>query len=125
MIDPLADLAAVPLEALLASVDNALRNGSDMNNANLAFEVLCDRLGVDREALVFDPRWSQPERPRPGADRCPCCGGRAATPAGLCVPCAASGGFDPPCGACKADGRGERHGLEHVATCGPGRKAAR
>ena len=58
MTDPLADLAGTPLETLLASVDNALRNGSDMNNANLAFLLLCDRLGVDRDTLVFDRSWS-------------------------------------------------------------------
>jgi hypothetical protein len=55
---------------MLGSIDNALRNGSNMNNANLAFELLCERLGVNRETLVFapdrigqieDPAW----RPRP------------------------------------------------------------
>jgi hypothetical protein len=58
VIDPLTDLADTPLETLLASVDNALTTGSDMNNANLAFLLLCDRLGVDRDALVFDRSWS-------------------------------------------------------------------
>jgi hypothetical protein len=40
---------------LLASIDNALRNGSNMNNANLAFDLLCERLGVDRDQLLFTP----------------------------------------------------------------------
>jgi len=49
---------AYPLPALLAAVDNALRNGSYMTNANLAFEYLCDHLGVDRNSLIFDRQWS-------------------------------------------------------------------
>jgi hypothetical protein len=40
---------------MLGSIDNALRNGSSMNNANLAFELLCERLDVDRERLQFAP----------------------------------------------------------------------
>jgi hypothetical protein len=40
---------------MLGSIDNALRNGSNMNNANLAFELLCERLGVDRDRLLFIP----------------------------------------------------------------------
>ncbi|MEU7170235.1 hypothetical protein ABZ949_01935 [Micromonospora tulbaghiae] len=48
--------AGLPL--LLAAVDNALRNGSYMTNANVAFNMLCDRLGVDRDRLVFDPGWA-------------------------------------------------------------------
>lgn len=50
--------------AELAAIDNALRNGSYMTGANLAFRYLCDRLGVDREALVFDPQWSAQRRGR-------------------------------------------------------------
>jgi hypothetical protein len=42
------------LLALLGSIDNGLRNGSSMTNANLAFLLLCERLGVDPEALAFD-----------------------------------------------------------------------
>lgn len=42
------------LLALLGSIDNGLRNGSSMTNANLAFQLLCERLGVDRGALSFD-----------------------------------------------------------------------
>lgn len=55
---------AAPLEALLASIDNALRTGSYMSNANLALEYLCLRMAVDREELAFDPLWAQrtPER---------------------------------------------------------------
>jgi hypothetical protein len=51
-LERLADQDVVDM---LASVDNALRNGSAMNNANLAFELLCERLGVDRDRLVFEP----------------------------------------------------------------------
>jgi len=40
---------------MLGSIDNALRNGSSMNNANLAFDLLCERLGVDRDRLLFTP----------------------------------------------------------------------
>lgn len=38
---------------MLGSIDNALRNGSYMTNANLAMNLLCERLGVDRDKLVF------------------------------------------------------------------------
>jgi hypothetical protein len=45
---------------LLSAIDNALRNGSYMTNANLAFMYLCDQLGVNRDQLpAFDPQWSQ------------------------------------------------------------------
>lgn len=45
---------------LLSAIDNALRNGSYMTNANLAFLYLCDQLGVDRDRLPpFDPAWPQ------------------------------------------------------------------
>jgi len=61
------DLALVPRSedprwqrVLLAAIDNALRNGSYMTGANLAFEMLCDELGVDRDELpAFDPRWNR------------------------------------------------------------------
>ena len=33
-------------------IDNALRNGTKMTRANLAFEVLCNQLGVDPESLT-------------------------------------------------------------------------
>lgn len=78
MTDPLADLSDTPLETLLASVDNTLRGGSHMTNANLAFLLLCDRLGVDREALSFDPKWSTkhlpPDPGGPVGFTCPICG---------------------------------------------------
>lgn len=45
------------LAPLLAAIDNALRNGSYMTGANLAFALLCDRLGVDRDRLEFRPDW--------------------------------------------------------------------
>jgi hypothetical protein len=45
------------LKPLLGSIDNALRNGSYMTNANLAFAVLCDRLSVFRDGLAFEPNW--------------------------------------------------------------------
>jgi hypothetical protein len=48
------------LTTLLAAVDNALRNGSYMTGANLAFGLLCERLGVDRDGLQFDPLWARP-----------------------------------------------------------------
>lgn len=51
-LERLADQDVVDM---LGSIDNALRNGSYMNNANLAFELLCDRLGVDRDKLTFTP----------------------------------------------------------------------
>jgi hypothetical protein len=46
------------IETLLASIDNALRNGSYMTGANLAMDYLCEELGVDRDSLSFDPRWA-------------------------------------------------------------------
>lgn len=55
--------AADRTPVLLAAIDNALRNGSYMTGANLAFEYLCDDLGIDREALPpFEPRWPVAER---------------------------------------------------------------
>ncbi|MFI2663359.1 hypothetical protein [Micromonospora carbonacea] len=54
--DPAAGRA--DLLPMLAAVDNALRNGSHMTGGNLAFELLCDRLGVDRDRLVFRPDWA-------------------------------------------------------------------
>lgn len=78
MTDPLADLAGTPLTTLLASVDNALTTGSDMNNANLAFLLLCERLGVDRDELVHDRGWSTrhlpPDPGGPVGFTCPICG---------------------------------------------------
>lgn len=50
-----------PLQVLLAAVDNCLRMGSHMNGGNYAMELLCDRLGVSRDQLVFDPGWVRPE----------------------------------------------------------------
>lgn len=47
------------IKVLLSAVDNALTTGSHMTNANLAFEYLCERLGIDREWLPpFDQQWS-------------------------------------------------------------------
>lgn len=66
------DLALVPrlenpghLRTLLGIVDNALRNGSDMNKANLAFEHLCDELGVTRDELEHHPDWPRKEETAP------------------------------------------------------------
>lgn len=36
---------------LLAAIDHALRTGSQMTGANLAFDMLCEQLGVDRDRL--------------------------------------------------------------------------
>jgi hypothetical protein len=73
-----------PLPALLAAVDNALRNGSYMNNANLAFEYLCDHLGVDRDSLIFDLEWSR--RPAEGGpEKCPVCYTTTAEHKGWCA----------------------------------------
>lgn len=46
------------LPAILAAIDNALRNGSYMTGGNLALDMLCDRLNVDRDRLVFRPDWA-------------------------------------------------------------------
>ncbi|WP_328344645.1 hypothetical protein [Micromonospora sp. NBC_00421] len=46
------------LPAILAAIDNALRNGSHMTGGNLALDLLCDRLNVDRDRLVFRPDWA-------------------------------------------------------------------
>jgi hypothetical protein len=82
--DPLADLAGTPLATLPAPVDNALTTGSDMSNANLAFELLCERLGVDRDALVHDRGWSTrhlpPDPGGPAGFACPICGAHDAEP---------------------------------------------
>lgn len=50
----------VPLPVLLAAVDNCLRQGSYMTGGNLAFSLLCEQLGVERDALAFDPAWVRP-----------------------------------------------------------------
>jgi hypothetical protein len=47
------------LHALLGSIDNALRTGSYMTNANLAMAELCRIWKIDREALSFDPMWAR------------------------------------------------------------------
>ena len=45
------------LLTMLGTIDNGLRNGSWMTNANLGFQLLCQRLHVDRDKLRFeDPR---------------------------------------------------------------------
>lgn len=49
-----------PVRTLLAAIDWALRTGSNMTNANLAMDLLCERLGVDRDRLKVDPVWSRP-----------------------------------------------------------------
>jgi len=65
---------------LLSAIDNALRNGSYMTGANLALEILCDDLGIERDRLpVFEPGWardlpdacacSQPDCPWNHADK--------------------------------------------------------
>lgn len=55
--DPEAPPSRIP--TLLASIDNALRNGSYMTGANLALDMLCDELKVNRTELPpFDPRWA-------------------------------------------------------------------
>jgi hypothetical protein len=47
---------------LLSAIDNALRNGSYMTGANVAFNYLCDELGVERDSLPpFNPRWAAAE----------------------------------------------------------------
>lgn len=60
------DLAVVPkienvarMRILLASIDNALTTGSHMTGANLAFDMLCEELDINRERLRFDPTWSR------------------------------------------------------------------
>lgn len=57
-----------PTEVLLAAIGNALRNGSYMTGANLAFVMLCERLGVDDDALVFDPLWARAAPPPEGGE---------------------------------------------------------
>lgn len=47
-----------PMGEELAAIDHALTTGANMTNANLALDLLCERLGVDRESLVYDPQWS-------------------------------------------------------------------
>lgn len=47
------------LRTLLAAIDNALRNGSYMTGANLALDILCERLDVERDDLEFDPLWAR------------------------------------------------------------------
>lgn len=50
---------SAPVPVLLAAIANALRNGSHMTNANLAFAYLCDALGIGEDDLPpFDPSWS-------------------------------------------------------------------
>lgn len=42
----------IDFRTLLAPIDNALRNGSYMTKANLALELLCEQVGVDRDGLA-------------------------------------------------------------------------
>ncbi len=62
----------------------------------------------------------------PGEEKCPCCGEPGVLGSyDVCVPCAAANGWDPRCEACISEDRGnDGHGLQHVATCGPGKRAA-
>lgn len=46
----------------LAAIDNALRNGSHMTGANLAFHLLCSAAGVAEDVLEFNPKWVQSQR---------------------------------------------------------------
>lgn len=55
------DTAETDLRPILAAIDNALRNGSHMTGANYAFALLCDRLGVEPDALEFRPDWARPD----------------------------------------------------------------
>ncbi len=59
--DPLIRKLMVTPDLLdeLAAIDNALRNGSYMTNANIGMDRLCARFGIDRDALSFDPQWAQ------------------------------------------------------------------
>ncbi|PZG12947.1 hypothetical protein C1I95_24705 [Micromonospora craterilacus] len=66
--EPASPREPVDLAPLLASIDNALRNGSYMTGANLAFGRLCDRLGVDRDGLEFRPDWAQRQAARDEID---------------------------------------------------------
>ncbi len=60
-VNPVTDRMRI----LLSAIDNALLNGSYMTNANVAFEFLCDELGVERDNLPpFDPRWAVAELER-------------------------------------------------------------
>lgn len=53
------------------------------------------------------------------AERCPRCGARVElTRYDVCAPCTAAEGWDPPCVACKAEGRGQTADIPHVDTCG-------
>lgn len=47
------------MKPMLAAIDNSLRNGSHMTGANLAFNMLCMALRVDRDSLEFDPDWAR------------------------------------------------------------------
>jgi hypothetical protein len=60
--------AAADLPLILAAIDNALRNGSYMTGANLALEMLCDHLDVDRDGLVFRPDWAAGTRITEGTE---------------------------------------------------------
>lgn len=68
------------LSTLLSAIDNSLRTGSHMTGANLALDILCDDLGLERDRLpVFEPGWArdlpdvcacdQPDCPWNRADR--------------------------------------------------------
>lgn len=58
----------IPIDAdtlhLFATVDNALTMGSDMTAANHAFTMICDELGIDRDALAYVPERASEARGR-------------------------------------------------------------
>jgi hypothetical protein len=68
-----------------------------------------------------------PEPPQVKPQRCPRCGTTAMlSPSGVCVPCTAECGWDPPCDACKAeDAGGVEWATLHVDTCAPGQRMLR
>lgn len=48
------------LEELLVPVYHGLTTGSNMNAANYAFQLLCDKLGTDPDDFPdFNPKWVQ------------------------------------------------------------------
>ena len=75
----------------------------------------CGCLTMHGTVLGVDARCTAPAT---SPDGCPRCGGTdTLTRWDICAPCTAEEGFDPPCAACDAEGKGESVTVLHVDTC--------
>lgn len=58
------------LEVLLSAIYHSLTTGANMNGGNYAFALLCDKLGVDEDDLIFlyNTKWVNRYREATGSN---------------------------------------------------------